>query len=275
MRYLKDTFSYLFIRGKGKRFAILFLFALIPSAMLAYGVRSETFLVNLISPPVYENWADVLLSYFPSTYGLISAALGVICSIIATACIMGAVIRHFRVGDFSVGQISRSFNDYALPAVFYTAMCVAIYAVAFIVYSLFAYMWYCLTSAVAYAVLSVIALIILASVTVYCMSSLTMWLPLMCVKGIYSHNALSSAFYQSRSKQKFFLPGHITIALIVLCSSVISYFVSDIWYASWIVDSIGYAIAYAFSLIFITTAFFGENRLPREDVGVSPYKRRF
>lgn len=265
----------MFIRGRGKRFAVLFLFSLVPSAMLAFGVRAEIFIANIVSPPDYANWGGLVMSYFPSPYGFISLALGILCSFISTACLMGAVIRHFRVGDFSVGQISRSFNDYALPSVFYTAMSIALYAAAFVIYSLFAYMWYRFTVPVAYTVLSFVFLFIIAAVLVYVMSSLTLWLPLMCVKGIYSPNALTDAFYRSRSKQKMFFPGHALVALIVLCTAIISYFVSKIWYVSWIIDSIGYAIAYTFSLIFITTAFFGENSLPREDVGVSPYKRRF
>ena len=274
MRYLKDTFLYLFVYGKGKRFLLMFLSTLLPSALFAYGIRAELLFVNVISPPDYKNWGELWLSYFSPSYSYVAIILGIFVSVLATACIMGTTIRYFRVGTSSPKQFFRSFNDYALPSLLYSGMNILIYAVAYTLYTLFAFMWYNFTSPIAYAVLSYIVFFGLAILVIYIMSSLTLWLPFMCIKGIYSHNALSTAFYQSRSKQKMFLPGHFAVGIILLATALISYLVSNIWYIAWIIDTVGYSVAYTVSLIFITTAYFGENSLPREDFGVSPYKKR-
>lgn len=272
MRYYIDTLSYLFVRGKGKRFLAFFAFALVPSLILAYGLRTEAVLKNLFANPVYHNWSELFLAYFPSKRSFTTIFVGLIVFVLSTACISGAVIRHFRVGDFSAKQIGKSFNDYALPAFLYTAMNLITYFVAYVLYSLFAYMWYTLTSPSAYIALTIISFFVILSVLLYGVSSITTWLPLMCIKGVYTPNSLSAAFYQSRGKQKYFLPGHIFATLILMITGVISYFVSKIWYVSWIINAVGFAFSYTFSIIFIITAYFGESGLPREDLKVNPYK---
>lgn len=275
MRYFIDTLSYLFVKGKGKRFLAFFSFALVPSVILAYGLRTDLILKNLFDTPTYNNWPELFFAYFPSKRSFSTIFVALIVFVLSTACISGAVIRHFRVGDFSPKQLGKSFNDYAFPAFLYTAMNLMIYFVAYLLYSFFAYMWYTITSPKAYVALSILSLIAISCAVLYIVSSITTWLPSMCIKGVYSPNSLSTAFYQSRGKQKLFLPGHFFVIFILMITGLISYFVSKVWYVSWIINAVGFAFSYTFSIIFIITAYFGESGLPREDLKVNPYKRRY
>jgi uncharacterized membrane protein len=95
----------------------------------------------------------------------------------------------------------------------------------------------------------------------------------MAVRGIYKRKALSTAFYQSRGKQKYFFAGYLFTSIIFIVTAAVASLATKIWYISFIVSTVGCALAYAFSVTYITVTYFAENKLPREDLEKSPYKR--
>ena len=212
---------------------------------------------------------------FHGGLGFASIGIGLVCAILAIALTMGALIRHFRVGDFSVKQISSTINDYVLPSAVHTFSATVFATFVYTVFTLFQYMWHSNLHEKSYVALSFITLFVLVAGFVYVSSALTVWLPFMCVKGVYNVNAFTASFYMSRTKQRRFLPGHIVIALLLLATALVSHYASDVWYVKWIVDSIGYAVSISFCVCYSTIVYFGENRLPREDLNVSPYHRRY
>ena len=271
MRYIKESFKYIFVNGKGAHFICLFFITLIPSALLARAVPIEKFVLNIFYPPEYSNWAELWLSYFNVPSSFIMLIFGYLTSVIAIAGLCGALINHFRIGDLKLNKIIHSFNDYFLPAALYSFTIVIVFTTTFTIYTLLAYLWYIFESVIAYEILTAITLFAFAILTMYITSSLTLWLPTMCIKGTYK-NSFVQAFSQAQSKQKFFLPNKIIIFLIVSVTAILSALVAKVWFVSWIINSIGYACAFSYVIISITIIYFDENKLPR-DCG-HPYKWR-
>ena len=266
MKYVKETFEYLFTEGKGKKFLFYFLISLVPSALISACFSVSKGIKNLVNSPDYANWGELWMSYFNSDMSFIAIAVGVIALILVAAAAEGLTISHFRTGSVSIKKTGRSFNDYFMPSVIFTFLSIALYALFFTIYTLVSFMWFYYFNETAYAVLSFISFFVFLGGAVYIISALTLWFPSMCIMGIYTPSAMLKAFYGSRTKQKYFLPGHIVCILVVGVFSVVSYFTSDLWYVSWILSSIGYALGFAFYYIFVTVAYFGENCLPREDL---------
>lgn len=271
MRYIKESFKYIFINGKGAHFICLFFISLIPAALLAHAFPAENFVLNIFYPPEYQNWAEVWLSYFKVPSSFVALIVGFITCVIAMAGLCGALINHFRIGDLKLNKIFHSFNDYFFPAILYSLTILIVFATTFTLYTLLAYLWYIFESVIAYEVLSVISLFVLAILTIYITSSLTLWLPTMCIKGAYK-NSFFQAFSQAQSKQKSFLPSKVIAALIIAVTAILSALVTKVWFVSWIITSIGYACAFAYVIISITITYFDENKIPR-DCG-HPYKWR-
>ena len=229
--------------------------------------------MSIMPTPAYGKWSDVWLCAFRSNLGFASIGIGAVVLALCSAFMMGLIIRHFRVGDFKA-NVSKSLNDYVLPAALHAFVVLVGVAFCYTIFSLFQFLWLKTVGAVAYSVLTFLAFIILFGAFSYVASSLTVWFPYMCVKGVYSGGAFAAAFYQSRTKQKYFYVGHAFSAIILIVTAVISYFVADVWYVGWIVETVGFAAAFSFGIVFSTIAYFGENGLPREDRAVSPFKRR-
>ena len=266
MRYLKQTMQYLFVYGRGKRYLLLFLVCLFPAAMFAFGFSMENVIGNFIAPPAYHSWGELWLSYFPGGWMFFSLLLGTITIVLSSACIIGAAIRHFRIGVFTMQQLTGSFNDYFLPSVWYTLFHVVLCAMAYTLFTVFAYMYYVFLTHMAYTVLCfVTGIIFLAGVT-YIVSSVSLWYPGMCIKGDYTPAFFFRSFYNSRVKQKYFLPGHILSFSLLIVTAIVAYFTRGVWYVPEIVTTIGIAAAFAFSIVYVTVVYFGENCLPREDL---------
>ena len=266
MRYLKQTMQYLFVYGRGKRFLLLFLVCLLPAAMFSFGFSAENVIGNFLSPPEYHSWGELWLSYFHGGWMFFSLLLGTITLVLASACIIGAAIRHFRIGVFTLQQLASSFNDYFLPSVWYTLFHVVLSVLSYTLFTVLAYMYYVFLSPTAYSVLCFITAFILLVGWVYIVSSLSLWYPGMCIKGDYTPTFFFHSFYNSRVKQKYFLPGHILSFSLLIVTAIVAYFTRGVWYVPEIVTTIGIAAAFAFSIVYVTVVYFGENCLPREDL---------
>ena len=276
MRYLKETLRYIFAQGKGKHFGLLFLFSLLPAALLAHAVPIEIFLSNLISPPDYQWWGELWMAHLDCGYrSIFSIVVALLLTFVTTACICRMVIRHFRIGKLSFPNILNSANDNFLACLSYGLAKMGIYLVAYTIFTLFEYLWYSTCSYVVFIVLTSITAVVLLIPVIYITSSFTLWLPTMMIKGLHGKNAFTTALYQSRGKQKLFLPGKIFIVLLFVVSMILSYFFAKIWYVSWIINTVFYAVAYAFTLCHLVVVYFGENLLPREDLRKKPYTRRY
>ena len=274
MRYLKETLDYILVKGKGIRFLSVFIVLLIPSAMIAYGLPAEKFFANLIHEPNYANFGETWLSFFTSPLTIVSVAVGLLFAATAFACVIGVIITHFRVGTFSLKYVGRSLNDYFVPAIAHSLFFIVDFIVNYTIFALLIFIWHKYANGVTYTVLGFVSGAILLSVFVYILSSLTVWLPTMSIKGDYGLKTFTDSFYKSRSKQKYFLPTHIFITLILLAMGAISHFVHGPWYVSLIIDSIGYAACLTLYIVYCFVVYFNENGLPREDLVGSPYKRR-
>lgn len=274
MRYLKETLDYILIKRKGLRFLAIIIVLLLPSAMIAYGLSAGKFFQNLINEPAFNTFGEVWLGFFASPFKMISVAIGAITVSVSFACLIGVIITHFRVGKFSLKFVGKSFNDYFLPSFLHTIFFIFDFVINYTLFTLLVFAWSKYANGVAYSVLGFITGAIFLSAFLYVLSSLTIWLPTMSIKGGYGIKTFTDAFYKSRTKQRLFLPTHILIALVLLITGLISYFVSNIWYVSWIVDTIGYAAALGLYLTYCFVVYFYENGLQREDLAGGPYKRR-
>ena len=272
MQYLKDSLKYIYVNGAGKRFSCLFFISLFPATALAFAFPIDRLILNIYFPPQYSDWASVWLSYFNGIKSFISLLIGIVASTISTTVICGALIRHFRIGNFSTGKIIRSFNDYFFAAILYTLTLLVVFTFSLTVYTVFQYMWYTTLNPIAYKVVSTITLLIILLGLCFLLGSITLWLPSMCIKGIYK-KSMGQAFYQSRTKQKKFFPGILFVAIVLLVTTIISALVTKVWYISLIINAIGYAIAFSFFIVHMMITYFGENKLPREDLYSNPYNK--
>lgn len=274
MHYLKETLSYILIKGKGLRFLAVISVLLIPSAMIAFGLSAGTFFTNLVYKPDFRTFGDAWLGFFASPLKMVSVAIGAIAISVSFACLIGVIITHFRTGKFSLKYVGRSFNDYFLPSFLHTLFFILNFLLNYTLFTLLVFTWNKYVSGAAYTALGFVTGVVFIGLFDYILSSLTIWLPTMCIKGGYGAKALSEAFYKSRSKQRLFLPTHLLITLVLLATGAISCFASNVWYVSFIIDTIGYAAALGLYLVYCFVAYFYENGLPREDLAGGPYKRR-
>lgn len=277
MKYLNLTFDYLFKRGKGKHFLVFSLFALLPSAVMAYFFPAS----NLIG--LFANYNTVTLTSYGSLwlniYSQTSwAIVAVICSFIlygfCYSSICSIITRHFRVNDFSIPKIFHSMNENFFPAL---TVLVFVYLLILIMHSigcLFIYLWFSLANKIAGLILAVSFELLCILGGIYIISALTLWLPIMSFSGLPMFKAMSTAFYKSRSFQKDVFVGSLIPVLFALCLCIASYFVSKLWYISWILNTFAYifVIVVIITLDFVT--FCEVEGVSREDLIQSPYKRR-
>lgn len=269
---MKSTFAYLFKRGRGKHFLFVFLTALAPSAAFGYGVRTDAFLVNTVGRKGVANFGKLWMSHFGEKHCLAGILIGCATSLLATAIIVGMLVRHFRTADFKIKYVAYSINDYFVPVILNGMTITSIALVSFTLYVLISMLWNAVLSSGAAIALSLVFLAIIGTGAFYAVSSLTLWLPMMCIKGDYSPAALSRAFYKSRDNQKYFFPAYVGAMLVILVVMIVTYFVNVSW-VSWLAHTLGYAWIYTFMTVFAVVTYFDTERLPREDLKVSPYKR--
>lgn len=276
MKYLNLTFDYLFKRGKGKHFFVFALFALLPSAVMAYFFPASN-LVGLFAnynTITFTSYGSIWLYIFSHTRLALIAA---ICSFVlygfCYASICSIITRHFRVNDFSIPKIFHSMNENFFPAL---TVIVFIYLLILILHSiscLFIYLWFSLPLKVLGLILAILFEIICILCGVYLVSALTLWLPVMSFNGLPMFRAMSTAFYKSRSFQKNVFVATLFPIVITLCLCIAAYFIK-IWYISWILNT----FAYIFSIVVIVTmdfvTFCEVEGVSREDLLQSPYKRR-
>lgn len=272
MKYLKNTLKYIYVNGFGKRFLCLFFISLFPAVALAFAFPIERLILNIFYPPQFDGWSSMWLSYFNGKGSLIAMPIGIAASTISTTIICGALIRHFRIGNFSTGKIIRSFNEYFFAAIIYTLTIAAFFIFSLTLYTLFQYMWYANLKLVAYKVISTITLFVIVTGMSLLLGSLTLWLPSMCIKGNFK-KSIGLSFYQSRTKQKEFLPGIFFVFIVVTVMTIISALATKAWYVSLIVDAVGYAVAFSFFIVHMMITYFEENKLPREDLHPNPYNK--
>lgn len=276
MKYLKQTLRYLFIESKGKHFLILLFISLVPAAAIAVCMPAERFIANVVDAPAYKNWAEAFCAYFRGDIvSGVCIPLGIILSIVTTSVIISIIIGNFRIGTFSLPSVLRATNDNFFPSVLFIGSTVLNWTVFFILYTLLSFMWYYIAIRVVFIVFSAITMAILVIIMLYIESSFTLWLPIMAIKGLRGKSAFTTAVYQSRGKQKYFLPGHLFSCLITVVTVILAYFLAKVWYVSFVISALGYAFSSLFGIVFSIIAYFGENYLPREDLNRSPYKRRF
>ncbi|HKL73917.1 MAG TPA: hypothetical protein VJ903_03395 [Clostridia bacterium] len=277
MKYLTLTFDYLFKRGKGKHFLVFSLFALLPSAVLAYFFPASDLVslfanYNTVSLASYGSlWLNI---YSQTPWSLTALICTFVLSGFCHASICSIITRHFRVNDFSIPKIFHSMNENFFPAI---TVLVFVYLLILIVHSigcLFIFLWFSLSNKILGLVLAAIFQILSIMGAVYIKSALTLWLPIMSFNGLPMRRAISTAFYKSRSFQKQVFVSSLIPILFSLCLCIGAYFVSHIWYISWILNT----IAYLFSVVVIITldfvTFCEVEGVSREDLLQSPYKRR-
>jgi hypothetical protein len=276
MKYLNLTFDYLFKRGKGKHFFVFAMFALLPSAVMAYFFPASN-LVGLFAKyntVTFTSYGSIWLNIFSHTRWALVAA---ICSFVlygfCYASICSIITRHFRVNNFSIPKIFHSMNENFFPAL---TVLVFIFLLILILHSiacLFIYFWFSLPIKLIGLVLAIASELLCILGGVYLISALTLWLPIMSFNGLPMFKAMSTAFYKSRSFIKDVFFGSLFPVLISLSVSICAYFIR-IWYISWILNT----FAYIFVIVVIVTldfvTFCEVEGVSREDLLQSPYKRR-
>lgn len=277
MKYLTMTFEYLFKRAKGKHFFVFGLFALLPSVVLAYFFPAS----NLIG--VFANYNTIRIENFGwlwlniyshsqfsglaffSTFVLYSFSAASICTIIT---------RHFRVNDFSVPKLFKSVNENFFPALTVVVSIYILITALHTVGCLFMYWFFAIPNKVIALVLSVIIEMGLIFGAVYVVSALTLWMPIMSFNGLKMFTAMSTAFYKSRSFHKSAFINTLIPVLISLSLSVVAYFLKDVWYLKWIVNTASYIFGTVVLITLNFVTFCEVEGVSREDLLQSPYKRR-
>ncbi len=271
------TFDYLFRRGKGKHFLVFALFALLPSAVMAFFLPASN-LVGLFanySTVALKNYGTLWLTLFSHARW---APIALISSFIlygfcyASMCAM--ITRHFRVNDFSIPKIFHSMNEYFFPALTVLVFVCLLILIMHTVGCLFIYLWFSLPSKIAGLVLGIVSELLVIAGGIYVIAALTLWLPTMAFNGLPMIRAMSTAFYKSRTFQKKAFSCTLIPALISICLCIAAYFAGRAWYITWILNTLSYlfCIVVLVTLDFVT--FCEVEGIPREDLLQSPYKRR-
>ena len=276
MKYLNLTFDYLFRRNRGKAFFVFAMFALLPSAVVAYffPISNIIGLFANYNTQSFASYGSIWLSIISHSKWAIVAA---ICSFVlygfCYASICAIITRHFRINDFSIPKIFHSMNENFFPAL---TVLVFIFLLIIIIHSiscLFIFLWLALSNKLLGVILAIIFELICIAGGVYLISALTLWLPIMSFNGLPMFRAMSTAFYKSRSFQKKAFGATCVPILILIGLCTAAYFVK-IWYLTWILNTIAYifVVVVIITLDFVT--FCEVEGVSREDLLQSPYKRR-
>ena len=268
MNNLRQTFSYLFGQGRGKRFIVLFLLLLIPCAILAYFLPLGSFVdfFTEYSSTGFSDWGSLYLSVFDfSVYTAIGLPVAFILFIFCLAYVATLITRHVHVGEFTLPKILYSVNENFFPALAFILFLTVITALSHLFFSLFAFTFMQISSRAFGLVLSIIALILLYLALICIVSPTTLWLPVMSFTGLYVGQALASAYYKSRRIAKsLIVPLFVISATVFAVSTVIR--LTHIWYIEWIVNTLTYTTASVTYVTFAMLSYCDVESVKREDL---------
>lgn len=276
MNSFRQTWAYLFKYGKGKRFLLFFLVLLVPCAIAAYffpvnNYVSFFFDYNKLG---YFGWSELWLNFFNySPSALIGGACSIVLFVFAISYITTVMTRHVRVGEFSFPKLLYSVNENFFPAVAITFFLLFTLTLTHFVFTLFLYMWMQLASRIFALVMSLLTFLILLVAAVYLLAATTLWLPTMSFTGQYVFKALGTAFYKSRSYQKYFFLPTLLAAVSMLIVSIGAHFTRGIWYVQWIINTITYTFVLVYSLTFNIISYCETEAVTREDLVKSYFGR--
>lgn len=269
MNNYKQTLSYLFKYGKGKRVVLLSALLLVPSAIISYFFplsKYASFFFNYFGTD-YPTWGKLWLSFADlSVFAIVGLVVSLLLFIICIAIFTTVVTRHVRVGDFAFTKLLYSVNENFFPASATTVFFIVVLSVAHFVFTLFAFMWTLIRSKIAGLILSVLIFLLIATTIVYVLSVIILWLPSMSFTGQYAHKAFMSAIYKARNYEKqFFVPILISTVLLI-AMSVVAQLVSSLWYVEWIINTLSLTLYLVFLNTFSLISYCDVEAVKREDL---------
>lgn len=269
MKYFNQTLAYLFKYGRGRRFLILFLLAVLPSAAIAYAFPLSDF-VSFIA-----DFGSITYRDFPSMwkdafnfdlYSLIALAAAFVLFVLFTAYSATVITRSIRVGEFGLTKIINSVNENFFPAVAVTVFYFVTIFVAHNLFILLAFLFVHVKSRVFGTVLAALFLILICVAVTYFFSALTLWLPTMSFSGQYVTKAFVNAFYKSRNYQRYFFLPSVVVTAVLAAFAFVAHFAASVWYVKWIINTLGFALSYTFALSFSAICYCDTESITREDM---------
>lgn len=215
MKYLKDSFSYVF-----KNFIFIFIFSLLPSYFLAFvqkGDRTSAFIASLFEDGAGAGFGDVFSFLSPfNAYGWIYSLVALILMIILLPMLTGFIERHMRLGVRSLKGILSRFN-YNFVA------CFRLLLIFFVLYELWAvvaagfiYLFVVLFNGVLCGVLASVCFALTLVLFCWILSAIILWLPVLQITG---YRFMDSFVYE----YQLYAGRRIRIFLAVLVPWVLGY----------------------------------------------------
>ncbi|MFI3229173.1 MAG: hypothetical protein R3Y23_03290 [Bacillota bacterium] len=264
MKYIKRTFEYLFVLGRGMRFAFMFLLSLpfgftlaclLPnSRYISWGANYEVGNMNFISQ---WNMGDTL------NYWLTLIAVFVF-GIITLSILATVVSRSMRVGTFRIKKITSEFNENCFSGYNFLLCLVVILLVAKVILTLLLV----LSSAIpSYAIslgLSIFNLAVVNALFFLAFSFILVVLPTMAINGVKLKSAILSSIRKCGARLggiffALFIPYLVLVAIGTAVASL------NIYWLSIGIDTALYAgyIAYFVALSMVT--YYKIEQIKRED----------
>ncbi|MGI6523188.1 MAG: hypothetical protein ACOX2Y_04845 [Christensenellales bacterium] len=96
----------------------------------------------------------------------------------------------------------------------------------------------------------------------------------MSINGLKPHKAIAASYSKTHNQRRELLISYIIIVAGIVLIGFISYLFGDVWYISWIINTLNYAIATVFFVVLSILSYFDIEGITREDLVKRPYLRR-
>ncbi|MFA6766452.1 MAG: hypothetical protein WCS45_05410 [Clostridia bacterium] len=276
MKYLFLTLQYLFRLDSGKRFLALLLIALPPCILLAYFFPITGYFEWFFNySGDYGSYSALWLSLAQrDSLGLGFLVLGYILLVLSVSAITTAVARSVRIGKFQLKNFLYLINENFFPSFYTITFFIIALMVAQSLIGLFLFLWQSLPTLTASFVVSIIFVLISLLLLVWAYSGLALWLPIMSINGLKPHKAIAASYSKTHNQRRELLISYIIIVAGIVLIGLISYLFGDVWYISWIINTLNYAIATVFFVVLSILSYFDIEGITREDLVKRPYLRR-
>lgn len=265
MRFTKKTLEYLFALERGKRFWVLFLYAL-PIGAAAAALSPSWHYVSWLKNYTLEN-TDFLYNwnFGFGTYGkFVAVGALLVMGIVFFPILASIVSRSLRVGKFRAASPFADFNDSFFP-VFYAAFTYfGIYLIYKLLTTLLLALWQLTAIKWLSMLLSVASLVAVFILVCFLLATTAAYVPIMSFAGIKPGRALHTSMQLT---SKYIRPLFVAIALPLTLKTVLGCLISliGIRWLSFAADIALNAFVAAYMVVFIMTAYYEMEEKKRED----------
>lgn len=265
MKYLKQTFAYLFLIERGKRVLLLYLLSIPVGISFAMMFPSYPFLQWVLR-------ADAEASGFWSnfTYGIngyvywIGAGALLLTFVVFVALASTVVSRSMRMGKFRIVSVLADINDGFFPAAYMALTVIAAVTLLKTASSLVVGLWFRLSNPVLVSILNGACTVAIGVVAMYLATVLVAYFPLMIVNGLKPYSAFINSVRKCvRHKKHLFVGIFLPVATVTVGGILVSLAANPL--ASVLFDSFTYAFLVAYFIPFVLIAYYEIEGIGRED----------